>query len=145
MNVKFFSAVFSIMALFSLPLGRLPAHADIQPVMALDNMFTALNAGQVDTAAASFGTNAKIVDSIQGKEYVGVSGITRMLQGMQREGRQYHIARLDMDGSTVIAKVDVADSGIIWGTETLEAQVQNGKIQNLDETAFRLQLWGYQY
>ena len=145
MNVKVFSAVFSIMALFSFPLSKPPVHADIQPVMALDNMFTALNAGQVDTAAASFDTNAKIVDSIQGKEYAGVSAITRILQGMQRGGRQYHIIRLSMDGSMVIAKVDISDSGIVWGTETIEAQVQNGKIQNLNETAFRLQLWGYQY
>ena len=145
MKARAFSAVFAVMALFSFPLSGLPAHADIQPVMALDNMYTALNAGQVETAAASFDTNAKIVDSIQGKEYVGVSGITQMLQGMQRDGRQYSIARLDMDGNTVVANVDVSDNDIVWGTETIEAQVKDGKIQNLDETAFRLQLWGYQY
>ena len=145
MKGKIFSIMVAVLALFSFPLSRPPAHADIQPVMALDNVFTALNAGSVDNAVASFGPNATIVDSLHGKKYIGVSGITQMLQGMQKDGRQYSIARLVMDGNTVTAKVDVSDSGIVWGTKTLVAQVKDGKIQNLDETAFRLQLWGYQY
>ena len=145
MRAKIFSLTFAVMALFSFPLVGKPVNADIQPVMALDNVFTALNAGSVDNAATSFDPNATIVDSLHGKKYIGVSGITQMLQGMQRDGRQYSIARLEMDGNTVTAKVDISDSGIVWGTETLVAQVKDGKIQNLNETAFRLQLWGYQY
>ena len=143
MKGKIFSVMVAVLALFSFPVSRLPAHADIQPVMALDNVYTALNAGSVDSAVASFDPNATVVDSLQGKEYIGVSGITQMLQGMQRDGRQYSIVHLEMDGSTVTAKVEVSDSGIAWGAETIVAQVKDGKIQNFEETAFRLQLWGY--
>ena len=143
MKGKIFSVMVAVLALFSFPLSRLPAHADIQPVMTLDNVFTALNAGSVDGAVASFDPQATVVDSLQGKEYIGVSRITQVLQGMQRDGRQYSIVHLEMDGNTVIAKVDVSDSGIVWGEEPIVAQVRDGKIQNFEKAAFRLQLWGY--
>ena len=47
-----------------------------------------------------------------------------------------------MYGDTIIVKVDISDRGIVWETETVVAEVKDGKLQTFNVTDFRLRLWG---
>lgn len=142
MKGRIFAVVLTVVVLASLFLTGQPAQASIQPVMAMDNVFTALNSGEVDAAVSLFAENAIVENRLRRERYVGATEIRQMLQGMQREGRQFDIVGAEMYGDTIIVKVDVSDRGIVWGTETVVAQVKDGKLQTFDVTDFRLHLWG---
>lgn len=116
------------------------AQANIQPVLAVDHVFTALSAGEIDTAVASFAEEAIIENLMRRETYVGPAEIRQMLQGMQRDGRQYDIVGVDMAGDTITLQVEVTDHGLVWGRETIVAEVRDGKIQTFKLTAFRLHL-----
>jgi hypothetical protein len=60
---------------------------------------------------------------------------------MQRDGRRFEIVEIQMDGDTITATVEVSDGGFVWGTETIEAVVKDGRLQTFTVTAFRLELW----
>jgi hypothetical protein len=64
-----------------------------------------------------------------------------MLQDMQREGRRYDVVNVTVEGDTVTATVEVSDKGLVWGTETIEAQMKGDKLQSFTVVAFRLELW----
>jgi ketosteroid isomerase-like protein len=116
------------------------AQADIQAIYAVDNVFTALNAGQVDTAATLFAADAVVENKVRNETYVGADEIRQMLEAMPKESRQFDIVRAEMVGDTVTLDVEISDRGIVWATETFVAAISDGKVQTLDVTAARLKL-----
>ena len=142
MKGKIFAVILTVMVLLSLFLTRQPAQASILPVMAVDNVFTAINSGEVDTAVSSFAKDAIVENRLRRERYVGATEIRQMLQGMYKEGRQFDIVGAEMYGDMIIVQVDVSDRGIVWGTETIVAEVKDGKLQTFNVTDFRLRLWG---
>jgi hypothetical protein len=60
---------------------------------------------------------------------------------MYREGRQYEIVGTEIDGDRITAQVEVSDRGIVWGTETILAEVKDSKLRSFTVSAFRLELW----
>jgi limonene-1,2-epoxide hydrolase len=117
------------------------AQAGIEPVLAVNHIFAALSSGDVDTAADSFAEDAMAENLVRKETYSGESEIRQMLQRMQREGRRYDIVGIQMSGDTITAKVEVSDRGFVWGTETIEAVVKDGRLQTFTVTDFRLELW----
>jgi limonene-1,2-epoxide hydrolase len=117
------------------------AQAGIEPVLAVNHIFDALNTGDVDTAVASFDEAATAENLVREETYSGVSEIRQMLQQMQQDGRRFEIVKVQMDGDTITAMVEVSDRGFVWGTETIEAVVKGGRLQTFTVTAFRLELW----
>jgi limonene-1,2-epoxide hydrolase len=127
-----------ILALF-LPV-RL-AQAGIEPVLTVDHIYAALNSGDLDTAVASFAENATAENMVRKETYSGEHEIRQMLQGRQREGRRYDIVKIEMAESMITAKVEISDGGFVWGTETIEANVMDGKIQTFTLKDIRLELY----
>lgn len=78
-----------------------PSKAHIQPVLAVDNVFTALNEGQAEAAAAGFAEDAVVENWMRNKTYVGTAEIRPMLQAMLQEGRQFEIVRIEMAGDII--------------------------------------------
>jgi limonene-1,2-epoxide hydrolase len=136
----FVTAVLAMVGLTLLLNGR-PAQASHNTFLAINDIYLALNAGEVDTALASFAEDATAENRVRAETYRGVSQIRQMLQEMQRDGRQFDIVDVDMNGNTITANVEVMDSGYVWGTETVEAVVKGDKLQSFKVVAFRLELW----
>ena len=117
------------------------ARASIEPIMAFDDVFTELNAGDVDSALEWFAEDATAENKVRAETYRGADEIRKLLEGMQYPGRKFEIVEVSMNGDTVTARVEVSDRGHTWGTETIEAVVLGGKVQSFWITAFRLELW----
>lgn len=141
MKGKIFAAFVLVMLGVALLASGRRAQASIGPVLVFDEVFEALNTGEVDTAAASFAEDATAQNLVRKETYSGVSEIRKMLEGMQRNGRRFDIVGIKMDGDMITASVEVSDSGRVWGTETVEAIVKDGKLQSFTVTGFRLELW----
>ena len=129
------------MAILVLLLPARLAQAGIEPVMLVNHIYAALNSGDLDTAAASFAEDATAENLVRKESYSGVNEIRQMLQGMQREGRQYEIVQVQMDGNTITARVEISDRGFVWGSETIEAEVKDGRLQTFSLKGIRLELW----
>lgn len=133
-----------LMALFILVVPVLltapPAQAHVESVFTLDSLFTALNTGEMDTALATFAADALVENRMWGETYRGAAEIGPVLEAMQREGRQYEIVRVEMVENTITVAVDISDRGQVWGTETIMAEVSEGKLQKLSVSAIQLKL-----
>jgi hypothetical protein len=140
MKVRALAVALVVMVVSVLFLNGGRAQADIQPVLAVDNVFTALNTGQADLAAASFAEDAVVENWVRRETYVGADEIRQMLQAMPRESRQFDIVRVEMAGDTVTLDVEISDHGFAWGTETIVAEVKDGKLQTFNVTEFYLHL-----
>lgn len=141
MKGKFLSvAVLVILGLALLFDGR-QASAGIDPVIALNNVYSALNSGQVETALSLFAEDGTAENLVRKETYQGTNEIREMLQGMQKEGRLYDIVNVEMDGDTITVRVEVSDRGIVWGTQTSEAVINGGRLQTFTVKDIRLQLW----
>jgi len=141
MKVRIFAVALIAMVVSVLFLNGGPAQADVRAIVAVDNLFTALNAGQVDTAMASFAEDAVVENWVRDETYVGADEIRQMLQAMPHQNRQFDIVRVEMVGDTVTLDVEISDRGHTWGTETYVAEVSDGKLQTLTVTAVNLKLW----
>jgi ketosteroid isomerase-like protein len=141
MKGRIFVPALAVLAVLVLSLTVGGAQAGIEPVLAVNYIFIALNAGDVDTAVASFAEDATAENLVREETYSGVSEIRQMLERMQRDGRRFEIVEVQMDGDTITATVEVSDGGFVWGTETIEAVVKDGRLQTFTVTAFRLELW----
>jgi len=139
MKVRVLAVAFVVVVASVLLWNGQQAKADHQPVVVADSVLTALNAGDVDTATAAFAEDAIIENWIRNETYVGADEIRQMLQGMQREGRQFDIVDVDMAGDTVTLKVEVSDRGIVWATETILVEGNNDKLQSFKVTDFDLE------
>jgi hypothetical protein len=133
-----FVVVMVVMVL--LALGQ-QALAKAEPALAIDTVFTALSSGEVDAAMASFTNDAIVENRVRGDTYTGASEIRQMLQAAYKSGRQFKVVDVETAGDTIIAKIEISDRGIVWGTETIVALVKDGLIQTLEVAAFRLDLW----
>ena len=141
MKGKLFVTAVLVMVGLTLLLNGRPAQASHNTFLAINDIYLALNAGEVDTALASFADGATAENKVRKETYRNLSEIRRMLQEMQRDGRQFDIVDVDMNGNTITANVEVMDSGNVWGTETVEAVVKGDKLQSFKVVAFRLELW----
>lgn len=139
MKVRFIAVLFVLViaTLLNVPLVQ----ASTEPVLIIDDLFTALNGGEVDLALATFATNAIAEDLVRDETYHGAAEIRPMLQAMQREGRQYEIVRMELTGNTITLNVNISDRGQVWATETITAEVSEGKVQAFRVTALQLKLW----
>lgn len=117
------------------------AQAGLEAVHAVDNLFTAVNGGELNAASALFSEDAVASYRVANQLYEGSDEIGTFLEGLHHEGRAYEIVQLAMAGDTVNLTVDVADRGRVWGQQTLRVEVQNGMIQSLEVIETRLTLW----
>jgi hypothetical protein len=115
------------------------SHSD--PLLAVYNVFSALSSGEVDTAMSAFAENATAENRVRGETYSGLVEVRQMLQAMSTNGHQYEVIEYQQTGDTIIAQVEVSDRGLAWGTQTILAEVLDGKVQAFNVTGFRLQLW----
>jgi hypothetical protein len=118
----------TVLAVALLPTAPM-ANAGVEPVLAVDNVFSALNAGQSDTALEMFAEDAVVENLIRDETYLGPDEIGQMLQGKQRDGRRFDIVRVEMAGDTITLDVEISDGGFVWVTETIRAEVEDGKLQ----------------
>jgi limonene-1,2-epoxide hydrolase len=128
------------MAILALFLPVQLAQAGIEPVLAVDHIYAGLNSGDLDMAVASFARDATAENLVRKETYSGENEIRQMLQGRQREGRRYEIVKIQMDGGTITAIVEISDRGFIWGKETIEAVLKDGKLQSFTLKDIRLEL-----
>jgi hypothetical protein len=140
MRAKPFLAVLVVLFL-SLFVFVFESRAGVDSVNAVDNLITAVNAGELDEALALFATDAVASNAQTRRSYAGSDEIGRLLQELHREGRQYEIVRLIMDGDRVELTVDVSEYGLVWGQQRMAADVQDGLIRNLEVLEVRLTLW----
>ena len=130
-------------ALLALFLPVRLAQAGIEPVLMVDHIYNALNSGDLDTAVASFAEDATAENRVRKETYNGEKEIRQMLEGRQREGRRYEIVNIQMVGNTITAKVEISDRGFVWGTETIEAELKDGRLQTFTLKEIRLELYGF--
>jgi limonene-1,2-epoxide hydrolase len=122
-------------------LNASPVQANVESILTVDKLFTALNTGEMDVALAAFATDAVVENQVRGETHRGAAEIEPMLQAMQHEGRRFDIVRVEMVGNTVTVAVEISDRGQMWGTETITAEVSEGKVQKLSVSAIQLKLW----
>jgi limonene-1,2-epoxide hydrolase len=144
MNGKVVVTALVGIALLALFLPVRLAQAGIEPVLMVDHIYAALNSGDLDTAVASFAEDATAENRVRKETYNGEKEIRQMLEGRQREGRQYEIVNIQMDGNTIKAKVEISDRGFVWGTETIEAELKDGRLQTFTLKEIRLELNRFQ-
>ncbi len=119
--------------------GTQSAEAGVEPIIAADSFFTALNAGDEQAAAAAFSPDA-IASLARGETYSGQADIAGLVQLMNHPGRHYEIVEASLADGTLSLRVEVSDHGIRWGEATIVAEAQGGKLHSYRETAFRLRL-----
>ena len=138
MKTRILSVVLVGLALTLLFLPGGQAQAGIQPVLLVDNVFTAISSGDVDTAVSAFAEDAVVENSVRNETYVGTEEIRQVLQAMQRERRQFDIVWVEMIGDTITFSVEISDRGIAWGLQTFQAEIKDGKVKNLETQGIRL-------
>lgn len=140
MKVRLLTLVWMGMTAIALFLTGGQAQASIQPVMAVDSVFTALNSGDVEAAVNWFSEDAVAENLLSRESYVGKDEIRQMLQAMPRAGRQYDIVWVEMAGDKITLAVEISDHGFAWGLQTFTAEVRDGKLNSLNTVRFRLTL-----
>jgi hypothetical protein len=141
MKGKYLFGLIWILVGMALLLIAPPVQASHGTFIAINDVYTALNSGQVDPALAVFADDATAANLVRSETYAGLSEIRQMLKGMQRAGRQFDIVDVEMNGDSITARVEVSDAGHVWGTETIEAVIKGGLLQKFTVTNFRLELW----
>lgn len=129
------------MMVLAVVVNSVQAKSHTEPFSTVVDVFSALNSGQVDSAVIAFAENATAENLVRGKTYSGLAEIGQMLQEMNTHGRQYEIIGYQQTGNTIIARLEVSDRGMTWGTETILVEVKDHKVQTFDVTGFRLELW----
>ena len=139
MNGKVVVATLVGIAILVLVIPVQLVQAGIEPVLAVDHIYAALNSGDLDPAMALFAKDATAKNLIRKETYSGENEIRQMFEGRQREGRRYEIVKISMDRGTITAKVEISDRGFVWGTETIEAVVKDGRLQTFVLKEIRLE------
>lgn len=143
MRARAFLSVLSVVVLsvFILVSG---AQANLEAVYAVDNLFAAVSAGELDVASSLFSADAVATFAVTSRSYEGSEEIDAFLEVMHGEERKYEIVQLTMVGNSVELTVDIADRGHVWGRQRLSVDVQGGMIQRLEVVETRLTLWRIQ-
>ena len=138
----FLGVVFAVfLSVFMLVSG---AQANLEAVYAVDDLFAAVNAGELDAASALFSADAVASVTWTKQSYEGLEEIDAFLEVMHGEEREYEIVQLAMVGDTVDLTLDISDHGHVWGQATLTVEVQNGTIRSVEVVETRLTLWRIQ-
>lgn len=132
-------AAILVMLVTLVPLNVPLAQASVKPVFVVDSFYTALNAGDHETAVASFTPDA-VATLARGETYRGQADIADLVQFLERPGRHYEIVQARMVDNTLTLNVEISDQGIRWGEETIVVEVQGDKLHTFHETAIRLRL-----
>ena len=133
--------VLAVVGLAVLVSGR-GAQAFSHSDLAIDNVFEGINSGDVEMAVTEFAEGATYENLVRKESYTGLSEIRKVLDGMHRPGRRYDIVAVQTNGDTLTARVEVSDRGHVWGTEIIEAVVnQDGSLQSFTVESIRLELW----
>lgn len=119
-----------------------PAQASVEPVLVADNVFNAINSGDLENAVSFFAEDATAENNVRSETYQGTQEIRQMLQEMHRENRRFEIVELKMDGDLVTMTVEISDRGLVWGSQTIESIVKDGSVQTFNVKNIRLDLWG---
>jgi hypothetical protein len=117
------------------------AQASVEPVLAVDELFTAVTACEIEQATSLFAADAVARNDVANIMYEGAAEISGLLDGWERDGRLFDIVKLEMLDDTVDLTVEISDDGIVWARQSMTAAVNDGKIQNLDVHQIELQLW----
>ncbi len=115
------------------------AQASLDPVYAVNDLFTALNEGEVDQALDVFVEDAVAHDCTCGETFEGANEIAELLNTMAHDGRHFEIVSMTMDGDQVTATIDISDRGHTWAQERIEAVVEDGKVHTLNVISFDMQ------
>ncbi len=115
------------------------AQASIQPIVAVDTFFSALDSGDHEAAVATFAPDA-VATLLRGETYQGPDGMLELVRLLGRPGRYHTIVQAEMIGDTVTAVVEISDHGIPWGEQKITFEVKGGKLHTFRERAFRLLL-----
>jgi hypothetical protein len=137
MKTRIFAILIMLVTLA--PLSVPSAHASVEPTVAVNSFFTALNAGNHKAAVAAFTPDATATLA-RGETYRDPAGIVDLVDLMEHPGRHYEVVQAQASDNTVTLQVEVSDRGIRWGEATVVAQVQDGKLHTFQETAFHLRL-----
>jgi ketosteroid isomerase-like protein len=137
MKARLFAALLILVTFASLTVPS--AQASIQPIIAVDAFFSALDSGDHEAAVAMFTPDA-VATLVRGESYRGPEDMLRMVQLMEHPGRYHNIVQAQMIGETVVVVVEISDHGILWGEEKIVFEVQGGKLHTFHEQALRLRL-----
>jgi hypothetical protein len=132
--------VATLVMLVTLALLTVPsAQASVEPIVAVNSFFTALNTGDHTAALAAFTLDATATLA-RGETYTGLDEISDMVDMMEHPGTSYEIVYAHSTGDTVTVVADVSYHGIRWGEDTIILEVREGKVHTFHEKAFHLQL-----
>jgi hypothetical protein len=147
MKARILTVVVAVMVLSVMFLSGQAVQAQVQPealsAVAVENLFVALNEGDLGSAMATFAMGASAENRLGGQAYLDLDQIGAMLEGWQRDGREYEVLGDAITNVTsgldiVTSEVEISDRGIAWGQQTVMAVVYDGQIQKLYVTGFRL-------
>lgn len=130
-----------VAAVVWLSLAEEQTHATLEPVYTVDNLFEAVNGGDLNTASTFFATDAVARITMTHQSYENEAEIRRFLEDLHGVGRAYEIVQLNMEGDTVNITVNIADQGHVWAQQKMTAVVHEGRIHDLAVTETRLTLW----
>lgn len=131
-----FSLVLLVLGLLAI-VGIAPAHADTQPLSLAIGLEEALNLGDAEAMTALFTLDGSYVHTVGGDEVIGREAIRDFLAVRSNANRSYEVVGATMNGHSLTLIVDVADSGITWGRQTVHVVVEDGLIQSMELVAFR--------
>ena len=114
------------------------AQGPAAPALAAASLFAEVNSGDLDAALELFAEDAVATDRVRGRTYEGAGEIQKMLAGMHRDGRRLDMVKLEEAGSQLRVTAEISDDGLVWGTEWMTIELNNGKIQSYELTAIRL-------
>lgn len=117
--------------------GVSTAAADTQPLYLAISYEEALNVGDSATFAALFADDAVYYRWAGGGEVVGRDAISEMLAGHSRPGRRFEVVSANMGDEELILSYEISDHGIVWGRQTVRAEIEDGLMQSMELVAFR--------
>lgn len=147
MKARVLTIVVAVMVLSALFVGGQAVQAQGAPealsALALENLFAALSEGDLDSAMTTFAAGAAAENRLRGRAYLDLDQIAAMLEGWQRDGREYQVLGDAITNVTsgldiVTSEVEISDGGIAWGHQMVMAVVYEGQIQRLYVTGMEL-------
>lgn len=139
MKVKVFFGILSIVVIGLLFVSG--AQARRGSIDTVDQLFTAVNTGELEVASDLFAADAVVSYTRTNKSYEGPGEIGHFLESLHYEGRTFEIVQASVEDDTVKLTVDVADRGHVWGQQTLEVKMQGRQIKSFEVIETRLTLW----
>jgi ketosteroid isomerase-like protein len=115
------------------------AQAGIQPIIAVDSFFAAVDSGDHEAAVAMFTSDA-VATLVRGDSYQGSEGILQLVQLMAHPERRHDIVHTTMSGDTVTVVVAISDHGVRWGEAKIVFELQDGKLHTFREQSLHVRI-----